>query len=736
MTGFRRGQSFLGCAALCSLMLLLTCTGFAQANSQSTATPKISAQEFKKYSGVLAEFGRILQKTREAVPSPTPRNQSRLLPLLPDSTILYAALPNYGEASHQFLAVFHQELKTNAELRTWWQSGEMATEGPKIEDSLERFYQLSQYLGDEIVISASAANRGKEAPSVLVLAEVQKPGLKQFLDRAVGQLAGKSKPCARILDASELAVAKDIPGASEPVILVLPDLVVAAADLRTIRTFNAQLASRKQDFRATEFGQRLAQCYEAGTTTVAGIDLKTILAEIPQKSEQTQAMLQLTGFSDMKHLVWEQKDFSGQSASQFELSFTGSRRGVASWLAAPGPMHSLEFASPKSLIVGTLLLKNPATIFDDIRNISTASNPNAFAPVMRMEEVMKINLREDLFSRLGGELTFELDGITPPNPAWKVIWKADDPSGVLATLRAFFVAFRIEPVETDEDGVTYHTIRIPAGQKSQAIAYAMVNSYLIFGSSQEAVAEAVHLQRSGNSLAAFPKFQAALPTGSLAQSSAILYEDPVALAALNLQRLSPELAESLTKAGTQSEPIVMSAYGDETALREVSRSRGINLGATLVVAAIAIPNLLRARMAANEASAIASLRTANTAQITYASSYPNKGYARSLAVLGPDPKSANLYTAQHAGFIDSTLGNASCTAGAWCIKSGYRFTVTTRCQAQQLCREYLVVATPVSTSTGTRSFCSTSDAVIRSHSGTPLDAPITATECRSWTPLP
>src|SRR2546428_13753428 len=54
----------------------------------------------------------------------------------------------------------------------------------------------------------------------------------------------------------------------------------------------------------------------------------------------------------------------------------------------------------------------------------------------------------------------------------------------------------------------------------------------------------------------------------------------------------------------------------------------------LIIAAIAIPNLLRARIAANEASAVGSLRTINTAEVTYSTTYPTVGYAATLALLG------------------------------------------------------------------------------------------------------
>ena len=59
----------------------------------------------------------------------------------------------------------------------------------------------------------------------------------------------------------------------------------------------------------------------------------------------------------------------------------------------------------------------------------------------------------------------------------------------------------------------------------------------------------------------------------------------------------------------------------------------------LIIAAIAIPNLLRSRIAANEASAVGSLRTINTSEVTYASTYPAVGFAPDLNTLGPGTSS-------------------------------------------------------------------------------------------------
>jgi type II secretory pathway pseudopilin PulG len=176
----------------------------------------------------------------------------------------------------------------------------------------------------------------------------------------------------------------------------------------------------------------------------------------------------------------------------------------------------------------------------------------------------------------------------------------------------------------------------------------------------------------------------------------------------------------------------MYGYGEETSLREITRSPGMDAGMMMVTAAIAIPNLLRARMAANESTAVASIRTVNTAQLTYAVAYPQKGYARSLAALGPDPRDPHLYTPLHAGIVDATLGNSTCTAGVWCTKAGFKFIIKASCVNLERCREYVVVGTPVSASDGTKNFCSTSDSVVHYQTGAPLIAPIGAKECQTW----
>jgi hypothetical protein len=727
----RRRGYFIQCALVSAMIFLLTSSGGAQATpTNPPAVP--SPQDLTKYPGLLPEFGQLLEKLQHEVHPPPARGQSRLLPLLPESTVFYAALPNYGEASHQALAIFEREVQQNPTLHAWWQQGDLAADGPKVEDALEKVYQFSQYLGDEIVVSGAA--EGGKPPRLVIIAESRKPGLKDFVQQMAKELGGNSEPAVRVLDGQELATAGDTRPAQQLVILVRPDFVVAALDVGALRSFNARLDEKSTEFASTPFGQRVAQAYEGGAAVVVAADLQKIVSQIPFGSDQNQKLFQRSGFADVKYLVWEHKTVDGQAGSQMELTFTSPRHGVASWLAAPGPLGSLDFLSPQAVIAGAVRLKDPALIFVDLKDIATAQNPNALAALAQMEQGLKVSLRDDLLGRLSGEIAYEADNVPSTKPAWRAILKVNDPDHLQATLNTLLATMHVNAQQSENGGVTYHALEIPSAQKTTAISYAFVDGYWIVASSQETVAEAIRVHHSGESLARSKKFLASLPPGHPSEVSALLYEDPAAVAELTLRQVSPALAESLSHASAEASPMVIAAYGEESALREASRSGGVDAGAILVGAAIAIPNLLRARIAANESSAAANMRTANTAQVIYSSSYPQRGFARDLASLGPDPRGTGSSSVDHAGVLDATLGNASCTAGTWCTKSGYQFSITAVCKKQR-CEEYVVVGTPIGSNSGTRNLCSTSDGVVRYRSGPPLTLPVSVAECRAWSPL-
>lgn len=131
----------------------------------------------------------------------------------------------------------------------------------------------------------------------------------------------------------------------------------------------------------------------------------------------------------------------------------------------------------------------------------------------------------------------------------------------------------------------------------------------------------------------------------------------------------------------------------------------------LIIAAIAIPNLLRARMAANEASSVGLLRVLNAAQIAYASTYP-KGYAPDMAALGPPVAGAHA-DANRADLIDEVLATGR--------KSGYVFNYSVTGKDENgLPNAYTITADPAEPgTTGRRHFFTDETGVIRMEQAQP-----------------
>jgi type IV pilus assembly protein PilA len=151
----------------------------------------------------------------------------------------------------------------------------------------------------------------------------------------------------------------------------------------------------------------------------------------------------------------------------------------------------------------------------------------------------------------------------------------------------------------------------------------------------------------------------------------------------------------------------------------------------LIIAAIAIPNLLRARIAANESSAANSIRQVNTGQVTYQSAYPTVGYATTMLSLGP-PIAAGCAgitpTSVSSCLIDWLLANAT---GVATPKSGYYFGMGNPAGGPPN-MGYTVGGAPGGFSqSGTRGFCSVEDGVIHydpTHNAPPTT---TAAACQS-----
>lgn len=173
------------------------------------------------------------------------------------------------------------------------------------------------------------------------------------------------------------------------------------------------------------------------------------------------------------------------------------------------------------------------------------------------------------------------------------------------------------------------------------------------------------------------------------------------------------------------------------------RSDGFTLAELLIVvalavllAAIALPNLLRSQIAANETAAIESLAKINRAEVVYQTSFPTIGFTSTLEALGPGTAGkCEVKNSGHACLIEPALAKADSPGHT---RSGYWFSVLpTSKDAGGVTTGYVASATAgILDKTGSREFCSEEDAVIRysvpERSATP---PASAGACRAMTIL-
>lgn len=730
---------------LIAVFLLLATSAFAFQNPPDAYQPPDKQDPFAKqldqYPGLLNAFAHLREKMSQDVKFPPLRSKSRLLPLVPASAMFYVSAPNYGDALQQAHHILQQELESNEDFRAWWQKSAMFGAPGEFDEAVHSIVQVSEYLGDEIVV-ATMFREGHD--STIFMAEVRKPGLAPLLQQLNKKYSGKSRGTIRILTPEQLASPGTAPKDAAWV-LVRPDFVIVAEKLADLKSLNSRLngkAGSEDQFEGTPFGQRIAQSYQAGVGMLAAVDLSTLMTQSTDARKDFSALKQ-TGFDDLKYVVAEHKENQGEGSSSVDLAFAGPRRGAASWLGSPGPLGGMDFFAPDTTMALDLHLKDLSQVLDDVQLLVDPANRGFTANLEMIQKQFNINLRQDLLGKLTGEIAIAFD---PPSggdalPALRVILAVRDADVLQQTLKQAFTLLggtspdAGEPAveQSTEGGIIYYSAR-PPGQPKARLHYAFVDNYLVLGMSRALVRDAVRFHRSGRSLAHSADFQAALPRENNGNASAALFQDYSRF--LNVAPgLLPEAQSQLLKIMARGGRNIGWAVAGENSIRLVASGGGPDITTIAMVAALAIPNVMRGRAAANETSAASTIRTVITKQIVYATSYPDKGYARSLAVLGggaPCPKPAS---ARHACLLDAPLGNAGCVAGAWCERDGFRFSMSAEgCQSGP-CMDFVVTATPANDKAGNQNLCATADGVSRKRSGPPLSKPISADECMKWAPL-
>jgi FecR protein/Protein of unknown function (DUF3352)/Putative zinc-finger len=545
------------------------------------------SKDLDRELALLAEFSKLRAKLEE-IPTPGPRYQSKILPLLPADTLLYIGVPNLGDALQQANRVFQEQLAQSQVLQEWWSKGKV-NQHPTPQELIDQIHAISHYLGDEVVITAGGGFASNGHGPIL-LAEIEQPGLKEYLQNHLADTLPSPKGPAslHVVDPQTLSsLSTDERGM---IMLVKPKMLVVSGDAASVRRMSAQLDSGASNFSATDFGQRIDNVYTRGTETLVAVNLGQIVKSVHNPQENFEP-LRNSGFNDIKYLIATRGASSNQGDNRITLEFNGQRRGIASWLAAPAPMGSLDYVSSSAGAAVSFVAKQPALMLDDIFSTIGAADPNFDKNLAQTSSELGLDLRNDLASTLGGEMTLALDGPILPTPSWKAVIEVNKSGALQLAIEKLVQDFNREAQksnrpsltlsQTQVGGRTFYTIELQSAGLPTEFDYTFADGYMILAPSRALVLAALQTHANGSSLARSAAFRALLPSDNQANFSGVIYQNLSPILKPLASQLTSEQLTLLQQLAADAKPSVFCAYGESDRIEVASNGKLFDLNPVL-----------------------------------------------------------------------------------------------------------------------------------------------------------
>jgi len=505
-----------------------------------------------RYAQTLAAFT-SLNRELGKVSLPGVRNSTHLLDLMPENTIVYAALPNLTSTIVESHRIMQDRINQNSVLREWYEKKNSNERGHNVDQVMGTIREFGDYLGDEIAVSVSMDGNG-DPVAPLVLAELKNSaGFQQFLEQQVAKYAGneQGRPEIRfVADPTLETPAAVVPGkkVNELFVWLENDLFAASPKLQQLQEVTTVVrGGGRSSFTTTAFHNRIAQVYQEGAGLVVAANLERLIEKAKPElvksavgskntasAAQGESALKQLGILNLKYFVLDQKKAYGKTHTQATVSFSESQRGIPSWLAAPAPMGSLEYISPDANVVAGFVVKDPVRLVDDLLGVIETVSPDLRKNLDKQMAERGVDIRQDVAAPLGGEFAFAIDGPILPTPAWKMVFEVNDSQHLQETLERIVGEVNKEAARFGKNGLVWDRAEIGGRPyytlKSSdfglvEVNYTYVNGYVVMGPSRAMVERSVRAQEQGYSLLRSSRFTAGLPADGNANFSAIFYHN-------------------------------------------------------------------------------------------------------------------------------------------------------------------------------------------------------------------
>lgn len=531
------------------------------------------------YLALLSEFS-TLQKQFQSIPSPGLRYSSNLAKYVPDNAVLYAAIPNVGGTILQAKRIFDDRLAESDVLRKWW-GQQSASHSADVDRLIGQISSVGDYLGNEIVFSI-AADGSHSYQEPLLLAEVRRPGLAAYLQQNMPPSAG----IEIIASASE----RPAGAAGRLLISITNNVLVASKDpVQLKHVLQLVQNSASGNFTTTPFYSRIAKSYSAGAGYLLAIDLEQIIGKsVSNSKSQT-----IAGVNNAQYLILERRDSGAVTDTRASLSFSGARQGVASWLGAPGPTGSLDFVSPDATFATSFIMKSPRAVVEELIAFATQNNPGFIQGLNGFESGAGVRVVDDVAAPFGSDATFAIDGALLPIPSWKLAVEMNNPSQLQQTLSTLMDRVnhqlskdqgKLQAGSEQVKGRAFYWLRLDKAPELAAY-YTFVDGYLLAGTSEANLLQAIQDRQTGHTLVSSASFRNQLPADGYTNFSGVVYLNagsslgPLAEQLKRSASLSPSQRQSVSMLLANSGPALICVYGEPD--RIVAATRGSFLGFNL-----------------------------------------------------------------------------------------------------------------------------------------------------------
>ncbi|HYJ88524.1 MAG TPA: FecR domain-containing protein [Pyrinomonadaceae bacterium] len=578
-----------------------------------------------RYAQTLAAFA-SLNKELGKVSLPGVRNSTHLLDLMPENTIVYAALPNLTSTIVESHRIMQDRINQNSVLRQWYEKKNSNERGHNVDQVMGTIREFGDYLGEEIAVSVSMDEKG-DPVAPLVLAELKNSaGLQQSLEQQVAKYAGnqQGRPEIRfVADPNTATPAAVVSGkkVDELFVWIENDLFAASPKLQQLQAVTSVVRGGGQSgFTSTAFHNRIAQVYQEGAGLVVAANLERLIEKAKPEllksavskdaktsAEQSESALKQLGILNLKYFVLDQKKANGKTQTQATVSFSESQRGIPSWLAAPAPMGSLEYISPDANVVAGFVVKDPVRLVDDLLGVIETVSPDLRKNLDKQMAERGVDIRKDIAAPLGGEFAFAIDGPILPTPAWKMVFEVNDSQHLQETLERIVGEVNKEAAKFGKSGLVWDRAEIGGRPyytlKSSdfgllEVNYTYVNGYVVMGPSRAMVERSVRAQDQGYTLLRSSRFTAGLPADGNANFSAIFYHNLAPLVqpfaesiASRAQNLPQEQQQAIKAMAADMPPTLAYAYAQGDSITFKANTEGGPFGLSPATI-MGVPNAL------------------------------------------------------------------------------------------------------------------------------------------------